>query len=51
MSFEGQTLISHKVQRILDVKDFDRKEKTQARFLTVSEVEFLELSMVDERLD
>ena len=51
VSFEGQTLISHKAQRILEVKDFDRKEKTQARFLTVSEVEFLELSMVDERLD
>lgn len=51
VSFEGQTLISHKVQRILEVKDFDRKEKTQARLLTVSEVEFLELSMVDERLD
>ena len=51
VGFEGQPLISHKAQRILEVKDFDRKEKTQARFLTVSEVEFLELSMVDERLD
>lgn len=51
VSFEGQPLITHKVQRILEIKDFERKEKTQARLLTVSEVEFLEVSMVNEKLE
>ena len=44
-------LITHKVQRILEIKDFERREKTQARLLTVAEVEFLERSLLDEKLD
>lgn len=50
-SFDGMPLITHKVQRILEIKDFERKEKTQARLLTVSEVEFLEVSLGNEKLD
>lgn len=40
VGLEDQPLITHRVQRILEVKDFERKEKTQARLLTVAEVEF-----------
>ena len=50
VGFENQPLITHKVQRILEIKDFERKEKTQARLLTVVEVEFLEISLVDEKM-
>lgn len=36
---------------MLDVEDTKRKEKTQARLLTVAEVEFLERCLTDEKLD
>ena len=51
VGLEDRPLITHKVQRILEIKDFERREKTQARLLTVAEVEFLETSLLNERLD
>ena len=51
VGLEGRPLITNKVHRVLEIKDFERKEKTQARLLTVSEVEFLEVSMINEKLD
>ena len=47
----GNPIISVKVQRMLDVEDTKRKEKTQARLLTVAEVEFLERCLTDEKFD
>ena len=51
IGIEDSPLITHKVQRILEIKDFERREKTQARLLTVAEVEFLETSLLDEKLE
>ena len=51
VGFSGSPLVTHKVQKILELEDLRRREKTQARLLTVSEVEFLEMCLTDERLD
>ena len=44
-------LISAKVRRLIEKQDSMRKEKVQARVLTVQEVEFLEIFLSDERAD
>ena len=44
-------LISAKVHRIIEASDCLRKEKEQARVLTVKEVEHLETILADERMD
>ena len=44
-------LVSAKVRRLIEKQDLIRKEKVQARVLTVQEVEFLELFLSDERAD
>lgn len=51
LGFETGCVISPKVQRLIEVCDSRRKEKTQARVLTVKEVEFLELCLSNECLD
>ena len=48
---DGNQIISVKVQRMLDVEDSKRREKTQSRVLTVAEVEILERCLNDEKLD
>lgn len=40
--FEGQDLITQEVHRTLEIEDGKKKEKTQARLLTVAEVEYLD---------
>ena len=44
-------LVSAKVRRLIEMQDSNRKEKVQARVLTVQEVEFLEMFISDERAD
>ena len=44
-------LVSAKVRRLIEMQDSIRKEKVQARVLTVQEVEFLEMLISDERAD
>lgn len=51
VSLETEDLISIKVRRLIEVSDAMRREKNQARVLTVKEVEHLELYLSDERLD
>lgn len=51
VSFESDDSISAKVHRIIETSDALRREKNQARVLTVKEVEFLELCLSDERMD
>ena len=49
---EGQPdIVSAKVKRLIEKQDSTRKEKVQARVLTVQEVEFLETFLSDERAD
>ena len=49
---DGQTdLVTARVRRMLEVSDSIRKEKIQARVLTVKEVEFLETFLSNERMD
>ena len=43
-------LITRKVYRLLDMEDAQRKEKVQARLLTIGEVEFLEQCLLDEKM-
>ena len=50
VSLDSGTLISAKVHRI-ESSDCLRKEKVQARVLTVKEVEHLEIFLSDERMD
>jgi hypothetical protein len=40
--FGGQDLITQEVHRTLEIEDGKKKEKTQARLLTVAEVEYLD---------
>lgn len=51
LSIGSDELVSAKVQRLLEVSDSTRKEKVQARVLTVKEVEFLETFLSNERMD
>ena len=51
VSLDAGTLISAKVHRIIESSDCLRKEKVQARVLTVKEVEHLEIFLSDERMD
>ena len=48
---EQADIISAKVKRLIEKQDSMRKEKVQARVLTVQEVEFLEMFLSDERAD
>ena len=49
VSFDTENLISAKIHRMIEASDAMRKEKSQARVLTVKEVEHLELYLADER--
>ena len=51
VGMDGHELISAKARRIIEIQDSKRKEKTQARVLTVGEVEFMETFLSDERAD
>ena len=51
VGMDGCELISAKARRIIEIQDSKRKEKTQARVLTVGEVEFMETFLSDERAD
>ena len=48
---EQTDIVSAKVKRLIEKQDSMRKEKVQARVLTVQEVEFLEMFLSDERAD
>ena len=48
---EQDDIVSAKVKRLIEKQDSLRKEKVQARVLTVQEVEFLETYLSDERAD
>ena len=50
VSLETEDLISIKVRRLIEVSDAMRREKNQARVLTVKEVEHLDLYLCDESL-
>ena len=49
VSCDTEDLISAKIHRMIEASDAMRKEKNQARVLTVKEVEHLELYLADER--
>ena len=46
----NQELVSAKVQRIIEVCDFLKPEKQQARVLTMGEVEYLESCLTNEKM-
>ena len=48
---DNPDIVSAKVKRLIEKQDSIRKEKVQARVLTVQEVEFFETFLSDERAD